>query len=105
MTHAERQAMREKHAETPCDCKINCGMTYCAVCRAESGIGYSLRYPCDVIKELDVLDQIAAWVDPYGGMDVYGAIARIQDLLLGPTEFDKTMLELNEISKEMGLPE
>ena len=29
------------------------------------------------------LDQIAFWVNPSNGMDVHGAIGRIQDLLLG----------------------
>jgi len=37
---------------------------------------------CNVIKVLDDLDQIAFWADHHNGMDVHGAIGRIQEMLL-----------------------
>ena len=48
MTEAERQALREKHTETP--------ELYCATCAVVGFDNESLSrkpYPCDVIKVLD----------------------------------------------------
>lgn len=48
MTKTERQALREKHAET--------SELYCAACAVVGFDGESLsrkNYPCDVIKVLD----------------------------------------------------
>ena len=48
MTKTERQALRDKHAETP--------ELYCAACAVVGFDGESLsrkHYPCDVIKVLD----------------------------------------------------
>ena len=49
MTHAERQALREKHHATPYK-------SFCTVCREEDG--FPASYPCDVIKVLDYLDVV-----------------------------------------------
>jgi hypothetical protein len=71
MTPEKRQALLEKHR------------------RAYHPIGYSkcrecsVPWPCDVIQVLDELDQIAFWVDYRNGLDVHGAIGRIQNLLDG----------------------
>ena len=67
MNAEERQALREKHFLYHFN---KCGECF-------------LSYPCDAIKVLDALEQIAAWVDHRNGMDVHGAIGRIQDMLLG----------------------
>jgi len=51
MTEAERQELRNKHAETP-------GF-YCAACAVVGFDGESLsrkQYPCDVIKVLDATE-------------------------------------------------
>ena len=69
MNAEERQALREKHFLYHFN---KCGECF-------------LSYPCDTIKVLDALDHIAAWVDHRNGMDVHGAIGRIQDMLLGTT--------------------
>jgi transcription elongation factor Elf1 len=67
MNTEERQELREKHFLYHFN---KCGECF-------------LSYPCDVIKVLDELDQIAFWVDYRNGLDVYGAIGRIQNLLDG----------------------
>jgi len=51
MTETERQALRNKHAETP--------ELYCASCAVVGFDGESLsrkQYPCDVIKMLDATE-------------------------------------------------
>jgi len=51
MTETERQALRNKHAETP--------ELYCAACAVVGFDGESLslkQYPCDVIKVLDATE-------------------------------------------------
>ena len=80
LSPAERQALRERHAEQYGLC------VFCSVPDPDL-LGNTLAaiYPCDTIKVLDALDHIAAWVDHRNGMDVHGAIGRIQDMLLGTT--------------------
>jgi hypothetical protein len=65
MNQQERDALRTKHQDWS---------GHCPVCHTETA--------CDVIKVLDSLDQIAFWVDHRNGMDVHGAIGRIQEMLL-----------------------
>jgi hypothetical protein len=69
MNQQERDEIREKHqpvGDLYPECK------YC----------WTVNYPCDALQVLDVLDQIAFWVDHHNGMDVHGAIGRIQEMLL-----------------------
>jgi len=65
MNQQERDDLRAKHQDWS---------GHCSVCHRETG--------CDVLQVLDVLDQIAFWVDHHNGMDVHGAIGRIQEMLL-----------------------
>jgi hypothetical protein len=75
MNQQERDALREKHRVGQ-----NEADDQCQSCYSPDG------YPCDVITVLDDLDQIAFWVDHRNGMDVHGAIGRIQDMLHGAWE-------------------
>ena len=79
MTEAERQALREKHAET--------SELYCAACAVVGFDGESLsrkQYPCDVIKVLDFYDKldtdILEIIHTYD-QEPITAVVRIWDLL------------------------
>ena len=54
---------------------------------------------------MDKLDQIAFWVNPSNGMDVYGAIGRIQDLLLPPEPVSETDPKLSDCDHLIGRDE
>jgi len=72
MTPEERQVLREKHAKCFCG---HCDSNECSA-------GCVGDYPCDVLDVLDVLDQIALWVDHHNIFDAHGAIERIREVLL-----------------------
>ena len=79
MTEAERQALRNKHAETP--------EFYCAACAVVGFDGESLsrkQYPCDVIKVLDFYDKqdadILEIIHTYD-QEPISAVVRIWNLL------------------------
>jgi hypothetical protein len=76
MNQKERNDLRAKHIlETYEDRVTKQEVETCGWCCLD-------EWPCDALRVLDSLDQIAFWVDHHNGMDVHGAIGRIQEMLL-----------------------
>ena len=84
MTPEERQALREKHRNEDGNC-AECCVEIVDLWQTDH---FSTKYPCDVIRVLDVLDRIARWAnsveklaDPRSGLSAQDIIGRINDLL------------------------